>query len=356
MCTSFRNPVQCILPPYISNKFKKTKDVPLAESLDNDLRNYRFRSDRMFFSAMPKANMEMMLVSKAKPAKPRASIELYHVGHKYSLPGKRMKTTEIAKDKDAKNVLNGTKQTWNFYYSIFKRNSLDGDGLTLVNSIHYGKKYKNAMWNGRQMVFGDGDKKVFGSFTLDIDIIAHELAHGVTQYAANFDYENQPGALNESFSDVFGIMVKQFALKQNVEQSNWLIGENIMLGDSYALRSLAAPGTAFKDHPSWGDDPQPATMDKYLHFPNTEKGDWGGVHYNSGIPNFAFYTAAMEAGGFAWETVGKVWYAALTESLNNRSDFAEAKNATISQARKLFGQNSKVHKAVTRGWKAAKVK
>ena len=86
------------------------------------------------------------------------------------------------------------------------------------------------MWNGRQMVYGDGDKKVFGSFTTDLDIIAHELSHGVIQFTANLDYEFQPGALNESFSDVFGILVKQYALKQTVAQSNWLIGENIMLG------------------------------------------------------------------------------------------------------------------------------
>jgi Zn-dependent metalloprotease len=356
MCNTHRNPIQCILPPYISEKFEKTEEIPKEESLDNELRNHRFRSDRIYFSEMPKASLEMMLITKAKPAKPKASIELYNLRHKYSLPGKRMMAADIAKDKDAKNVLRGTKRTWNFYYSIFSRNSIDNAGMTLVNSIHYGKRYSNAMWNGRQMVYGDGDKKVFGSFTLDIDIIAHELAHGVTQYAANFDYENQSGALNESYSDVFGIMVKQFARKQQVDESNWLIGENIMLGDAYALRSLAAPGTAFRGHPSWGDDPQPATMDNYIHLPNTEKGDWGGVHYNSGIPNYAFYIAAMEAGGFAWETVGKAWYAALTSSLNNRSDFAEARRATIAQAKKLFGTNSKVHKAVVRGWKAAKVK
>jgi Zn-dependent metalloprotease len=355
MCNNHRNPVQCILPPYIVDKMKDKKKVPLSESLDNELRNFRFRSDRKFFSALPKAQARALAITDVKAKKPKAIIELYNVAKEYSLPGKRMKAAAIARDKDAKNVNAGAKYTWDFYYNIFKRNSIDGAGMALVNSVHYGKKYNNAMWNGRQMVFGDGDRKVFGSFTLDIDIIAHELAHGVTQYAANLDYEFQPGALNESFSDVFGIMIKQFALKLDVDQSNWLIGENIMLGKQYALRSMAAPGTAFRNHPQWGNDPQPATMDRFLKLPNTQDGDWGGVHFNSGIPNFAFYTAAKEVGGFAWQTVGKVWYAALTQSLKNNSDFAAAKKATILHAQKIFGKNSDVHKAVIKGWRAAKV-
>jgi Zn-dependent metalloprotease len=355
MCLNRHHPIQCILPPYISDKIIDQADIPLSESLDNDFRNYRFRSDRKFFSALPEAGMEMMAITKKKALKPRPIIEIYSAGKKYSLPGKKLTPAAIAKDKEAKLVKNGVKRTWDFYFNLFKRNSIDGSGMALVNTVHYGKRYNNAIWNGRQMIFGDGDKKVFGSFTTDIDIIAHELAHGVTQFAANFDYENQPGALNESFSDVFGIMIKQYALKQDVNQSNWLIGENIMLGDHYALRSLAAPGTAFLNHPQWGDDPQPATMDQYYKMPNTEEGDWGGVHINSGIPNFAFYVAAKDAGGYAWETVGPVWYSALTESLNNQSDFQAVKKATILQARKIFGKGSKVEKAVKKGWKTAKL-
>lgn len=355
MCINHRHPIQCILPPYISNKIKDQAEIPVIESLDNDFRNYRFRSDRKFFSALPEAGRKMMAVTLKKAVKPKPVIEIYSAAKGYSLPGKKLSSAIITKDKEARLVRNGVKHTWNFYYNIFKRNSIDGSGLALVNTVHYGKRYNNAIWNGRQMIFGDGDKKVFGSFTTDIDIIAHELAHGVTQYAANFDYEDQPGALNESFSDVFGIMIKQYVLNQDVNQSNWLIGENIMLGDHYALRSLAAPGTAFLNHPQWGNDPQPANMDQYNDLPNNEDGDYGGVHINSGIPNFAFYIAAKEAGGFAWKTIGAVWYAALTESLNNRSDFHEAKNATILQARKIFGKGSKVEKAVKKGWKAAKL-
>src|SRR4030095_5977009 len=208
MCNNHRNPVQCILPPYLADKIKDHTNVPLDESLDNELRNFRFRSDRKFFSALPLSNARVMAVSKAKAVKPKPIVELYNLSKAYTLPGKRMSAGAIAKDKDAKNVQRGAKYTWDFYYNLFKRNSIDGAGLAMANSVHYGKKYNNAMWNGRQMIYGDGDKKVFGSFTLDIDIIGHELTHGVTQYAANLDYEFQAGALNESFSDVFGIMIK----------------------------------------------------------------------------------------------------------------------------------------------------
>ena len=355
MCTNYRNPIQCILPPYISDKMKDNPKIDKEESLDNQLRNFRFRSDRKFFSALPPKELKAFAMSKAKATTPKAVIELYDVGQGYSLPGTKMTKAGIASYKNAQNVLNGVNDTWRFYYGLFKRNSLDNKGMALVNSVHYGKKYNNAMWNGRQMIYGDGDKTVFGSFTEDLDIIGHELAHGVTQFTANLKYANQSGALNESFSDVFGILIKQFSLKLNVNQSNWLIGENIMLGKKYALRSMIAPGTAFINHPQWGTDPQPATMDHFLKMPNTEEDDFGGVHYNSGIPNFAFCMAAKEAGGYAWETVGKVWYAALTKSLKKNSDFAATKKATILHAQKLFGKNSKVHKAVINGWKAAKV-
>ena len=355
MCNNHRNPIQCILPPYITDKMKENDNFRVEDALDNELRNYRFRSDRKFFSSLPARDLEMFAIKKITTVKPKAVIEIYDAANDTKLPGKKMTKTVIDNDSDAKNVLSGAQYTWDFYYSILKRNSIDDEGMVLVNTIHYGKKYENAMWNGRQMIYGDGDGKTFGSFTVDIDIIAHELTHGVTQYTANLDYENQPGALNESFSDVFGILIKQYALKQDVNQSNWLIGENVMLGKDYALRSMIAPGTAFKNHPIWGDDPQPATMNGFLNLPNTKDGDWGGVHFNSGIPNFAFCTAAMQVGGFAWETVGKVWYAALTQLLKNNSNFVDAKNATIFHAEKLFGNGSKVHNAVINGWKAAKV-
>ena len=212
------------------------------------------------------------------------------------------------------------------------------------------------MWDGSEMVYGDGDGKIFGDFTADPDIIGHELTHGVTQYEANLDYHNQSGALNESLSDVFGIMVKQRMLNQDVTQSNWVIGESVLIGKEYALRSMKAPGTGYVNHPDLGTDPQPATMDKFVKLPDTQRGDWGGVHYNSGITNYAFYVAAADIGGFAWEKAGKIWYDAMTDdALKNDAKFADFKKLTILHAIKLFGSGSKEHKAVINGWKTAKV-
>lgn len=262
-------------------------------------------------------------------------------------------------DLDAKNIIGAGTGTWNFYYDIFGRNSIDDLGMLLKHFIHYGNTeddMNNAMWDGQQMLYGDGDGKIFGSFTSDIDIIGHELTHGVTQYESNLDYENQSGALNESLSDVFGIMIKQRMLNQDVNQSNWLIGENVIIGNDYALRSMKAPGTAYVDHPYIGTDPQPATMDHFINLPNTPQGDWGGVHYNSSIPNFAFYVTAINIGGYAWEKAGKIWYDAMVDkNLKRNATFKDFKNLTLVKAKALYGINSNEYKATEQGWKEAKI-
>ncbi len=102
-----------------------------------------------------------------------------------------------------------------FFDKVFDRNSIDGRGMHLVSSVHYARDFDNAFWNGRQMVYGDGDGKAFTGFTTCLDIIGHELAHGITQHECGLAYEGQAGALNESISDVFGSLLKQWHRKQN---------------------------------------------------------------------------------------------------------------------------------------------
>ena len=116
------------------------------------------------------------------------------------------------------------------------------------------------------MVYGDGDGQIFERFTKCIDVIGHELTHGVTQYEAKLIYRNQPGALNESMSDVFGSLVKQYVLKQTADKADWLIGEGLFTKNvkGVALRSMKAPGTAYDD-PQLGKDPQPANMKDFLY-------------------------------------------------------------------------------------------
>lgn len=355
MC--IHNPLRCIIPPYLTNKLVDSDNKQFRnEGLVNKFLNHRVRSDRNFIASLSHAHQEVLALTQKRTKKPQPLIDIYSCENKRSLPGTLLKKSgRKYEDTDAQNAYYAGSQTWKFYYDLFKRNSIDNNGMTMIHSVHYGNKYDNAMWNGRQMIYGDGDQKVFDSFTKDIDVIGHELTHGVTQYTANLNYENQSGALNESMSDVFGIMIKQRALKLDVKESDWLIGENVLIGDQYALRSMKAPGTAYKNHPILGDDPQPATMDHYVHLPDTEEGDWGGVHYNSGIPNFAFYATAFNMGGYSWEKAGVIWYAALTQELQPDSDFAAAKKATIKQAGVIFGKGSLEEKAVKDGWKAAKV-
>jgi Zn-dependent metalloprotease len=205
-------------------------------------------------------------------------------------------------------------------------------------------------------VFGDGDGVLFTDFTKSLDVIAHELTHGVTEFTAGLEYHDQPGALNESMSDVFGSLVKQWSLKQSAEQADWLIGPEVFTPgiDADALRSMKAPGTAY-DNPDFGKDPQPDSMDKYLQLPNTDEGDYGGVHINSGIPNKAFYVTAREIGGSAWEAPGHIWYEAL-RAAGPTTGFQEFADTTYQKAAQLYGVGSAQQKAVFEGWAEVKIK
>jgi Zn-dependent metalloprotease len=237
--------------------------------------------------------------------------------------------------------------TYDLFHEIFDRNSIDDKGLRLDSTVHYGLKYDNAFWNGDQMVYGDGDGELFQRFTISIDVIGHELTHGVTQYEAGLQYYGEPGALNESFSDVFGALVKQKAKNQTAQEADWIIGEGLLASTvkGVGIRSMKAPGTAYDD-PVLGKDPQPGHMkDKYTGFE-----DNAGVHINSGIPNRAFYLAAVEIGGYAWEKAGKIWYIALRDRLRAKADFQKAANVTIQIAGELYGNDSNEQKAVQNAW------
>jgi Zn-dependent metalloprotease len=234
--------------------------------------------------------------------------------------------------------------TWDFYNTVFGRNSIDNRGLTIVSSVHYsenGQGFDNALWNGQQMIYGDGGE-LFGRMTQCLDVVGHELTHGITQFSAGLPYQGQSGALNESMSDVFGVVIRQWHDNQtNPATANWLVGDKLMLNGS-ALRSMKAPGTANPD------DPQPAHMKDFVDLPNTRAGDFGGVHFNSGIPNHAFYLAAVAIGKPAWQTAAKIWYITLTERLKGETDFRKCANETISVARDFFDDRTAVK--VSQAW------
>ena len=209
------------------------------------------------------------------------------------------------------------------------RTSYDDVGATVLATVHYERNYDNAFWDGAQLVFGDGDGRIFERFTKPIDVLGHELSHAVIQHTADLTYQGQSGALNESISDVFGACIKQRHLGQDAASADWLVGEGIFLPgvNGRALRSMSEPGTAYDD-PRLGQDPQVGTMSDYIETTS----DNGGVHLNSGIPNRAFVIAARAIGGESWQGAGRIWYAALTSGLAPRTDFATFARATVAAA------------------------
>jgi Zn-dependent metalloprotease len=295
------------------------------------------------------------LAGVAVLAPPTVHRRTYSAHNKVGLPGTLVQTdgAPASTDAEVKEADAGAKTTADFYSSVFSRSSVDGHGMPLVSTVHYDVRYDNAFWNGKQMVYGDGDSTLFDRFTKCIDVIGHELTHGVTQYTAHLVYHNQPGALNESLSDVFGSMVKQHSLGQTSASADWLIGEGLFIPKAgvnrTALRSMKAPGTAYNDPSTIGKDPQPAHMSHYATLPDTPAGDFGGVHINSGIPNKAFCEAAYAFGGHSWEKAGKIWYGVLTGgSLPSTASFHDFRNLTIAEATHQFG--AAAAQIVTAAW------
>lgn len=208
------------------------------------------------------------------------------------------------------------------------RNSWDGIGTDLIVNVHYGVNYMNAFWDGDELTFGEGNGTIFTDFSKSLDVVAHELGHGVVQTTANLNYVSQSGALNEHFADVLGSVVTQHVLGQTADEADWLIGDEIMGPELYgeALRSMRAPGTAY-NNALMGKDPQPSHMNDYYSGP----ADNQGVHINSGIPNRAFYLTSREIGT---DKAALVWYHAL-QSLWATANFNDAVDRIANSARIL---------------------
>ncbi|MGY2701628.1 protealysin inhibitor emfourin [Nocardioides sp. HB32] len=252
--------------------------------------------------------------------------------HDTTLPGRTVRSAGEPASGDAAvdEAADGITGALALFADVYGRASYDGGGARVDLTVHYGSDYDNAFWNGTQLVFGDGDGKVFGRFTRPVDVLGHELTHAVTEHTARLRYQGQPGALNESVSDVFASCLKQRLLGQSPAEADWLIGAGIFLPGvrARALRDMANPGTAYDD-PALGKDPQVGNLADYV---DTDD-DNGGVHINSGIPNRAFQLAAVAIGGTTWEGAGRVWYDALTGgAVGPDTDFAGFAAATVAAA------------------------
>jgi len=283
-------------------------------------------------------------LTAAGPAAAPPAILVDDCGHGNTLPGTPVSHPEKSSDATAKRAFDETTAVARFYRTVFGRNSVNNAGMTLLSSIHYSVKYNNAFWNGSQMTYGDGDGNILIDFTKGNDVIGHELTHGVTQYTARLAYANQAGGLNESISDVFGSMFRQWQADQDVTQADWLIGKDIMGPGAIArgftcLRDMANPAAKHCMAP------QPTMFSQYH--------DGMDPHYSSGIPNSAFYKAAMAVGGKCWMKLGKIWYQALTgfapRPNMKMSVFA---NRTRSLAASMFPAEPSVKTAIDHAWTA----
>jgi Zn-dependent metalloprotease len=316
------HPMHCIIPPHMLEHISENGSRHQREKAHNTLTVDRtVRQQRVVEGLQPG--------TKRGGRAPQASQDVAKTRHIYDakeqtdLPGDLVRDEGAGPTSDpaVDEAYDYMGATWDLYQEVFGRNSWDNAGGDLIGSVHFDHAYDNAFWDGSQMVYGDGDGELFNRFTISVDVIGHELTHGVTQNESGLEYQGQSGALNESLSDVFGSLVKQHAAspQQTADVADWLIGEGLFTAavQGVALRSMKAPGTAYDDD-VLGKDPQPAHMDDYV---NTSS-DNGGVHINSGIPNHAFYLFAVAVGGYAWGAAGKVWYDAATDdSLSSSADF-----------------------------------
>ena len=331
------------VPPYLLERVAAThRDDAVSAccrstlALDGELRTRRTARDTLPVPA---------------PAPDAGPFAVHSAGNGTTLPGALVRAAGAPAVGDAAvdEAYAGVEAALALLREAFGRASYDGQGAPVVATVHYGSGYDNAFWDGRQLVFGDGDRKVFDRFTKPVDVLGHELAHAVTEHTAGLEYAGQSGALNESVSDVFASCLKQWLLGQTADEADWLIGEGIFMPAvrGRALRSMAEPGTAYDD-PVLGRDPQVASMDAYV----TTTQDNGGVHLNSGIPNRAFQLAATGIGGSSWEGAGQIWYAALTSGIGPQTDFAGFADATVAAAAKVSTQ---AVQAVTSAWQAVGV-
>ena len=335
-----------IVPPYLLARIAELDDERFATAAQAARHALRYdeprRAARLNFSLDASNNLVVELTDG--PNRTIADAQ-----NAETLPGTVVReegdepTGDIAVDE----AYDGLGATFALFSEVYERNSIDGAGLPLDATVHYGVDYDNAFWDGSRMVFGDGDGEIFGRFTASLTVIGHELTHGVTQYTAALEYQGQSGALNESISDVFGSLVEQYSLGQSAAEATWLIGAGLFTDEveGTALRSMKAPGTAYDDD-VLGKDPQPDTFADYVE---TED-DNGGVHINSGIPNRAFYLVAEALGGNAWQRAGQIWYDTLALDLPSDSTFVQFAAATVSAAVTRYGESSAEVDAVRSGW------
>ncbi len=305
---------QChIVPPFILEELAKRGNLSCKKTL-NDA--HRIRDRRT-------SALNDLLIRK--PISGHGDRLIYDSKHSYEQRVKLVRTEgeNGVKDQTVNQAYENTGYVRTYFKDTFGLDSIDDKGLDIISNIHYGNDYNNAYWDGDEMTYGDGDGKEFSNFAGAIDVVAHELMHGITQFLGNLEYSGQSGALNEHFSDVFGTIIKQKFLKQTLGEADWLIGDSIVTKDfpGVAIRSMKAPGTANEF------DNQPDHMHAYYD----GAADNQGVHMNSGIPNKAFYLACLEIG---LDDCALIWFETL-KVLWRTADFTDMLKMMLTTAKYL---------------------
>ncbi len=334
----------CIVPNDVLVRLAGDKDLTSelrkgaadSASISDALRRVRHESGAL--TAASRAVGAHLLQLAATP-----KVTVYDCRGTQTLPGAAVSSPGKSADATAKRGFTETTSVAKFYKKVFGRNSIDDAGMTMMSSIHFGTRYNNAMWNGSQMIYGDGDGKLFVDFTKGNDVIGHELTHGVTQHTLQLGYSADAGGLNESLSDCFGSMFRQWEAAQTVDKADWLIGADIMGPTAKAkgytcLRNMADPA----DRKALA--PQPTQYSQLT--PGMDP------HYTSGPPNLAFCTACKTLGGKSWERIGQVWYRVMTTSGAQPTLTMPAFAARCRQvAQQMYPTQPAVSAAVDAGWK-----
>jgi len=334
-----------IVPRSVLERFANDKSLPAdvrRANFETSLLSDLLRQSRQQHGAFVSLSRTLAAHLDELAAQPESVV--FDCGHTHALPGKSVANPGASHDEPAQRAYKQAQAVAQFYQEAFQRNSVDNAGATLVSSIHFGRNYNNAMWNGTQMVYGDGDKRIFTDFTGGNDVIGHELTHGVTQYTLQLGYTDDAGGLNESLSDCFGSMFRQWQAKQTSQAADWLIGSDIIGPVAKekgvtCLRNMANPA----DHQALSAQPT-----KYAQLtPGMDP------HFTSGPPNLAFCTACKGVPGHSWETVGKVWYQVMmTAGPHPNMTMPDFAGRTRQLAIQLFEKKSEVAKSIDAGWKA----
>lgn len=245
----------------------------------------------------------------------------------------------------------GLQKTIDYYQEKFDRNSVDDKGMTIFGLVHLGNKVENASWTGGWAQFGDGSNSPYVS----LGITGHELTHAVTQFSADLIYEGESGAMNESFSDIFGVSIEFYAGKDS-KNDIWMLGDELYAHGS--LRSMSDPKLQGQPDTYGGSNWISPTNTTYDH---------GGVHINSGITNYWYYLLVEGGEGvndinnsYSIKPIGlakaeKLAYVTLTEYLSPSSNFSDMRMASLLAAEDLYGLGSEEYKQITNAWYAVGV-